>query len=373
MVEQNENDVKDAVRKQVEYYFGDINLPRDKFLQEEMKKDEGWIPLETMLKFNRLAKITTDLKVLADSLQESDLIEVSEDKSKIRRSQEVPLPENTLEYWQEIKRRTVYVKGFPQDTTLDEIQTFVNPHGDIKNVLMRRLKKEKTFKGSVFVTFSDRESAEKFSKDEASTTFKDIALTKLMQDDYWAKKSQETKQKRQAEKDLKKRKQAEQKAEEEKNALASCFVKGAVLEVSGLGSEAFKYDDLKVFFKKFGPVAFVAYEAGNDKAQIRFDAKEEGVAEASWKKAEGEEGKVVFNGKELTSRVLEGEEEEAYWTEFTKSKVAKNDRSHKKFGRRPDKRSARGDVNIVNKKAKHTVFNEDDQDGDASEESKQES
>ena len=41
------------VIRQVEYYFGDSNLSRDKFLQDEIKKNEGgWIPLETMLKVN---------------------------------------------------------------------------------------------------------------------------------------------------------------------------------------------------------------------------------------------------------------------------------------------------------------------------------
>ena len=39
------------VIRQVEYYFGDSNLSRDKFLQDEIKKNEdGWVPLTTMLK-----------------------------------------------------------------------------------------------------------------------------------------------------------------------------------------------------------------------------------------------------------------------------------------------------------------------------------
>jgi lupus La protein len=62
-----------------------------------------------MLKFNRLAQITTDLTEIAAALEKSELIELSDDKTKIRRSPEVPLPDNTLEYWQEIKRRTAYV------------------------------------------------------------------------------------------------------------------------------------------------------------------------------------------------------------------------------------------------------------------------
>ncbi|TKC36114.1 hypothetical protein EI555_016357, partial [Monodon monoceros] len=45
---------------QIEYYFGDFNLPCDKFLKEQIKLDEGWVPLEIMIKFNRLNCLTTD-------------------------------------------------------------------------------------------------------------------------------------------------------------------------------------------------------------------------------------------------------------------------------------------------------------------------
>lgn len=62
-----------------------------------------------MLKFNRLSQLSQDVDKIADALQKSELIEVSDDKVKIRRSPEVPLPDNTLEYWTEIKRRTAYV------------------------------------------------------------------------------------------------------------------------------------------------------------------------------------------------------------------------------------------------------------------------
>jgi len=70
------------------------------------------VPLSTMLKFNRLANLTEDINEIANALKQSSLVELSEDNEKIRRSQDHPLPENTLEYWQEIKRRTVYVVGF---------------------------------------------------------------------------------------------------------------------------------------------------------------------------------------------------------------------------------------------------------------------
>ena len=52
------------VIRQVEYYFGDSNMQRDKFLQDEVAKDaEGWVPLTTMLKVNRfLRSIFSDVR-----------------------------------------------------------------------------------------------------------------------------------------------------------------------------------------------------------------------------------------------------------------------------------------------------------------------
>lgn len=144
-----------------------------------------------MLKFNRLKQLCDDTEKLANVLHDSLLIHVSQDNTKIRRNPEIPLPENSLEYWQEVKNRTVYVKGFPADTALDEIQEFVKPHGPVKNILMRRLKGEKTFKGSVFITFADKESAQKFVQNDEAKEFKGQELYKLMQMDYWTKKNQE--------------------------------------------------------------------------------------------------------------------------------------------------------------------------------------
>lgn len=68
---------------------------------------------------------------------------------------------------------------------------FVKPHGPVKNILMRRLKGDRTFKGSVFVTFADKEAAQKFVQNEETKEYKGQELLKMMQMDYWVKKMQE--------------------------------------------------------------------------------------------------------------------------------------------------------------------------------------
>ena len=125
MVAATENGKK--VVRQVEYYFGDLNLQRDTFLMDEMKKDEGWISLDTMMKvcsylfpkrftlfqFKRLAEIVDNKKEGVTAALESigtDLIEVSEDKTKIRRVTSKPIPVYDDNYKRLQKNRTAAVK-----------------------------------------------------------------------------------------------------------------------------------------------------------------------------------------------------------------------------------------------------------------------
>ncbi|MCP9260905.1 Sjogren syndrome antigen B (Autoantigen La) [Dirofilaria immitis] len=274
--------IQQKIIEQVEYYFGDINLPRDRFLQEEIKKDDGWVQLTTMLKFKRLAQISSDPKIIGESLKHSKLMQISEDGNKIRRNPEVPLPENSLEYWQ---------KGFERDTKLDDILNFVKQFGSVENVMMRREKSEKrAFKGSVFVTYKDQKVAEAFVNSDTKQ-FNGNDLLKMM---HGVKK---------------------------KNLEIVHFVKGLVLSVVNIPKENCDLMKVKDFFKQFGDVQYVVYEKGDEKAQIRFGGEENGAAIA-WKLAaeKGEDGKVMFEGNELKGTVLDGEEEEEYWNNFTKNR-----------------------------------------------------
>lgn len=62
----------------LQYYFGDFNIIRDKFLKQEIGKDNGWVPLPTLLRFNRLAALTKDVDVILSAFKEnpSELVEV---------------------------------------------------------------------------------------------------------------------------------------------------------------------------------------------------------------------------------------------------------------------------------------------------------
>lgn len=75
--------IMDAVRKQIEYYFSLENLCKDIFLRSKMD-EKGWIPLAVVAQFNRVRMLTPDYSLIVDALRESKLVEVSKDMSMLR-------------------------------------------------------------------------------------------------------------------------------------------------------------------------------------------------------------------------------------------------------------------------------------------------
>jgi len=185
-------------------YFGDFNLPRDKFLQELIKSDEGWVTMETMLKFKRLSDLSKDTSAIVAALKKSTtgLIVVADDGLKIRRDPQIPLPENTEESRKLLEARTVYAKGFDKDNTvLDDLLDYYNENNpDVVSIQMRNWAEKKgkekvwKFKGSVFITFKTEEAAKAFVEKEE--TYKDVPLIKKFQKTYFEEKTVENEKRR---------------------------------------------------------------------------------------------------------------------------------------------------------------------------------
>jgi len=79
-----------SVQRQIEYYFSEANLPKDKFLQAECAKtEEGWVDVSVIASFNRIKQLLPDEAgrngAIADALRESKSLIVSDDGSKVRR------------------------------------------------------------------------------------------------------------------------------------------------------------------------------------------------------------------------------------------------------------------------------------------------
>ncbi|XP_023942363.2 la protein homolog [Bicyclus anynana] len=302
-------DVESGIIRQVEYYFGDLNLPRDKFLREQVKLDDGWIPLDILIKFNRLAKLSTDIEVIANAINKSTtgLLEISDDNKKVRRNPEMAIPEMNEERRKELTSRTIYAKGFPKHHSLDEILKFFKQFEEVENIIMRRYldrqTKKKLFKGSVFATFKTKEQAEKFLNTK-DLKYEEQDLLVLWQDAYVVQKQEEYA----ARKDNKDKKKKNQDKEQTEKKEEFKLPKGTVMHFSQ-GHDKMTREDIKEALKPFeGTVAYVDFKVGDSEGWVRM--AQENFAKEIMEKIP--DGKIKIGESEVVFRLLEGEEETAY-------------------------------------------------------------
>jgi len=348
---ENVSPLEKKIIRQVEYYFGDFNLPRDKFLSEETKVDDGWVTMETMMKFKRLADLSKDQAEIVAAIKKSKagLMSVSDDGVKIRRDPAIPLPENTEESRKLLEARTVYAKGFDKEnTTLDElIDHFNETNSNVVSVQMRnwadKKGKEKTwhFKGSIFITFKTSEAATEFVENK-EFKYKDHPLEIKFQKDYFEGKAKENEARKRG-KTNKSNDTVKVEVKEEKVDPKDeiTLPKGATLKITGLGGEITREDIKEVLKEKFdvnidkdkGDIAFVTYEKGELEAKIRF--RVENFAKPVAEKWAGMDEKIEIQGATIVGSLLEGDEEEKFLADSVqdlKNRRNKNRHGHKRRG-----------------------------------------
>ena len=144
------------ILKQVEFYFSDSNLPRDQFLKRNLKKNDGWLPISILTTFSRLKALSEDVFVIAEALKSSDLLEVSEDSSKVKRKTEVPKDFDNFD-------SIVFIRGFPPTYNLDKIYDVLTAQDwNVKCVRMYR--RNNIFNGSVLAELASSDEAHEVMK-----------------------------------------------------------------------------------------------------------------------------------------------------------------------------------------------------------------
>ncbi|XP_030371158.1 la-related protein 1 [Scaptodrosophila lebanonensis] len=76
-IEMDATSVKEAIKKQVEYYFSAENLTGDFFLRRKMDP-EGYIPVTLIASFHRVLALTTDVALIVTAIKDSDKLELFE-------------------------------------------------------------------------------------------------------------------------------------------------------------------------------------------------------------------------------------------------------------------------------------------------------
>ena len=151
---------------------------RDKFLKQKARENkERYVDISILLKFNTLKALTTDEKVVAEAVKDSEVVEVNDSGSAIRRKNaEMPDERN-------INKRRVFVDGLPQDTKWTEVRDVFQTFGKVGYVQLRRDRLTKKALGSATVDFESEDAAKKAV--ESPPTFRDEKLKSVMAFTAW--------------------------------------------------------------------------------------------------------------------------------------------------------------------------------------------
>ena len=199
-VEEKSND-PDAIRKQVDFYFSDSNLPMDQFLLEKVGGSKNNpVELDIICTFKRMRHFEPREAVI-EALRTSKFVNLVEDDTKVQRKQ--PLPESTDNgvdlnqlrvYEDKAMPRSVYVKGFGEEvpSTQFDVEAFFAEYGPTNAIRLRR-SDTKSFKGSVFVEFENEELAKTFLALDPKPQYKGNDLQIMSKQEYCEKKVEDIK------------------------------------------------------------------------------------------------------------------------------------------------------------------------------------
>ncbi|KAL4193982.1 hypothetical protein AMTRI_Chr05g66510 [Amborella trichopoda] len=164
------------VIRQVEFYFSDSNLPRDRFLKKTIEESEdGLVGLSIICAFSRMRShlglgeckaddVPAD-KVLAvaETLRTSSSLKISEDGKRVGRSTELLNAEEVIE---QVDSRTIAASPLPYDVKHEDVESFFGNYGKVNSVrLPRHIASKKLFCGTALVEFSSEEDANKVLKE----------------------------------------------------------------------------------------------------------------------------------------------------------------------------------------------------------------
>ncbi|XP_058149923.1 la-related protein 7 isoform X2 [Dasypus novemcinctus] len=144
------------IAKQVDFWFGDANLHKDRFLREQIEKSrDGYVDISLLVSFNKMKKLTTDGKLIARALKSSAVVELDLEGTRIRRKK--PLGERPKDE----DERTVYVELLPKNVNHSWIERVFGKCGNVVYISIPHYKSTGDPKGFAFVEFETKEQAAK--------------------------------------------------------------------------------------------------------------------------------------------------------------------------------------------------------------------
>jgi len=144
--------LRQALRKQLEYYFSRENMANDTYLKAQMDADD-YVPIITIANFKLVKRLTHDLQLIIDVLKELPSVEVDGEERKVRSTDD-------KRYAPIRKRCIIILRDVPLDATESEVSDlFVNEHCPVPAVSCERALESGT-SDCWYVTFNSEDDAQ---------------------------------------------------------------------------------------------------------------------------------------------------------------------------------------------------------------------
>lgn len=335
-----------ALVERLHFFFSNANLRQDKWMRNEMKEN-GCITLDQLLKFQTIKSISTDKKLIVEAAAElKDEITCDAEKEELRRvvpfdwetmgdgshlslcCKNVPLTEEEKSEGE----KAFYGTKHEYAVTRDELKALFEPYGKVGIVKLRFGRKEgKAYPlGMAIIEFENEEgmakaSAELLPKEgEESTTTKTLEIkgNKLTFEKVKPMKCFQNKSAKRSRDDDNK-KQEEEEDEIKFEPVKVEMVKGCVIALTGLSDETCDRESIREAVSDILKVTkdiktsglYVDYTRGATSGNLRLtESKPEEMKELVAKLNDGTV--LIANTKVGSAKMLEGEEEIAYWKGF---------------------------------------------------------
>lgn len=340
--------VRNAVT-QLEYYFSNYNITRDKWLIDKLRESpDQTIDLSVVNEFPKLKAFGLTVEQLRDAAKDSPIITVSDDL-KIKRRQ--PIPANY-----QAEPLTLYTKGWPLDFTVDTIRIFFRDVLSIRveHVGLRYLSgKERKFKGSAFIVLPSAEEVEScwklFGSQEAETEESATRAKSLMSMEAKAFTAELSKNLIVLKLDVWK---TDGKKGKQKGAVKQqmTITRGMILKITGIGKLGFddktnaiapdfkpmsgepkdqapSRDVLKSVFSQFGVIKFIDFQPGASIGYVRYHPDHPAAAGAAVKEYAAKE--LMLCGGVCKVELLAGDEETNYYMKIKAAEALTNKRKMK--------------------------------------------
>ncbi|KAF1793948.1 Peptidase C15, pyroglutamyl peptidase I-like [Phytophthora cactorum] len=126
-------ELKEAIKRQVEFYFSRANLANDAYLVSQMNS-QMYVPVEVIINFSKIKQLTDDTQLLVEAVQDSTVRQSSSWSLAASTSLLVEFVKDAIKPNIKSERTTIILREIPSSTKPEEVEAIFEGCGKVASV-----------------------------------------------------------------------------------------------------------------------------------------------------------------------------------------------------------------------------------------------